>query len=130
MLFWHLGGTTALARYAFRDERMDLRMLALGAIMPDLIDTVQIDAKHSTQDVVEPIALTKQNWGDQVALLGGADIDFMIRSTPDQIAAYARHILDACMPGGRFTFGLGNWVEDAIPPENYLTLVAQTRAYA
>ncbi len=39
MLFWHLGGTIALIRYAFRDERMDLRMLALGAVAPDLIDT-------------------------------------------------------------------------------------------
>lgn len=39
MILWHLGGTIALIRYAFRDERMDLRFLALGAILPDLIDT-------------------------------------------------------------------------------------------
>lgn len=39
MLFWHLGGTVALIRYAFRDERMDLRFLMVGAILPDLIDT-------------------------------------------------------------------------------------------
>lgn len=39
MILWHLGGTIALIRYAFRDERMDLRFLAIGAILPDLIDT-------------------------------------------------------------------------------------------
>lgn len=39
MLLWHLGATTVLARYSFRDERMDLRFLAVGAILPDLIDT-------------------------------------------------------------------------------------------
>jgi len=39
VLFWHLGGTIALIRYAFRDERMDLRLLTLGAVLPDLIDT-------------------------------------------------------------------------------------------
>ncbi|NND04000.1 MAG: hypothetical protein HKN91_14560, partial [Acidimicrobiia bacterium] len=39
MLLWHLGATTALTRYAFRDERMDLRFLLLGAVLPDLIDT-------------------------------------------------------------------------------------------
>ena len=39
MLFWHLGGTTALIRYAFRDERMDLRFLMAGAVLADLIDT-------------------------------------------------------------------------------------------
>lgn len=39
MLFWHLGGTVAFVRYAFRDERMDLRFLMLGAILPNLLDT-------------------------------------------------------------------------------------------
>lgn len=39
MLFWHIGGTIAFIRYAFRDPRMDLRLLALGAVLPDLIDT-------------------------------------------------------------------------------------------
>ena len=39
MLFWHVGATIALIRYAFRDEAMDLRFLAFGAILPDLIDT-------------------------------------------------------------------------------------------
>lgn len=39
MLLWHIAGTTALTRYAFRDELMDLRFLLLGAVLPDLIDT-------------------------------------------------------------------------------------------
>ncbi|MDJ0960985.1 MAG: metal-dependent hydrolase [Acidimicrobiia bacterium] len=39
MLLWHVGGTIALVRYTFRDERMDLRFLILGAVLPDLIDT-------------------------------------------------------------------------------------------
>lgn len=38
MLFWHVGATTAFIRYAFRDPLMDLRFLALGAILADLID--------------------------------------------------------------------------------------------
>ena len=39
MLFWHTGATIAIARYSFRDDRMDLRMLLLGALLPDLVDT-------------------------------------------------------------------------------------------
>lgn len=39
MLFWHVGATIAFTRYAFRDEAMDLRVLALGAVLPDLIDS-------------------------------------------------------------------------------------------
>ncbi len=39
MLFWHLGGTVAVIRYSFRDDRMDLRLLLVGALLPDIIDT-------------------------------------------------------------------------------------------
>ncbi len=39
MLLWHLGATVALVRYAFRDERMDLRFLLLGAVLSDVVDT-------------------------------------------------------------------------------------------
>ncbi len=34
-----MGATIAFVRYAFRDEAMDLRFLAIGALLPDLIDT-------------------------------------------------------------------------------------------
>ncbi|MCP3974998.1 MAG: metal-dependent hydrolase [bacterium] len=39
MFFWHVAATIAITRYSFRDERMDLRFLILGAVLPDLIDT-------------------------------------------------------------------------------------------
>ena len=38
MLFWHLGGGLFLGRWVFRDPAMDLRVLAFGAVLPDLID--------------------------------------------------------------------------------------------
>lgn len=38
MLLWHIGASLAFVRYAFRDPMMDLRYLALGAVLPDLID--------------------------------------------------------------------------------------------
>lgn len=38
MIFWHLGGAIAVFRYVFRDPKVDLRFLALGALLPDLID--------------------------------------------------------------------------------------------
>lgn len=38
MLLWHLGMTTLIARYVFRDPAMDLRWLALGALLPDIVD--------------------------------------------------------------------------------------------
>jgi inner membrane protein len=38
VLLWHIGASTAFTRYAFRDQAMDLRFLALGAVLPDLVD--------------------------------------------------------------------------------------------
>ncbi|MBT8203111.1 MAG: metal-dependent hydrolase [Acidimicrobiia bacterium] len=38
MVFWHIGGAVFLARWVFRDPAMDLRILVLGAVLPDLID--------------------------------------------------------------------------------------------
>lgn len=38
MFFWHLGATVALIRYTFRDERMDLRLLLVGAVAANLMD--------------------------------------------------------------------------------------------
>lgn len=38
MILWHLGMTTLIARYVFRDPAMDLRWLALGALLPDIVD--------------------------------------------------------------------------------------------
>lgn len=37
-MIWHIGMTLAMARFIFGDPRMDLRVLVLGGILPDLID--------------------------------------------------------------------------------------------
>lgn len=99
------------------------------AIMDDLIDTVGIDAKHSTQDVIEPMVITKQRWGDRVGLLGGVDVDFITRTRPDRMRSYTRNILDTCTAGGGFALGVGNWVADSIPIENYLSMLSEARCY-
>ncbi|HSG79718.1 MAG TPA: metal-dependent hydrolase [Acidimicrobiia bacterium] len=38
MVLWHLGVTTLLVRYVFRDPRMDLRWVLVGSLLPDLVD--------------------------------------------------------------------------------------------
>ncbi|MET0832106.1 MAG: metal-dependent hydrolase [Acidimicrobiia bacterium] len=39
MIFWHAGATIAITRATFRDPRMDLRFLVLGALLADVVDT-------------------------------------------------------------------------------------------
>lgn len=38
MLAWHIGAVLLLFRWIFQDPKVDVRFLALGAILPDLID--------------------------------------------------------------------------------------------
>jgi hypothetical protein len=40
MILWHLGGAIFLFRWIFRDPKVDLRLLALGALLPDVADLV------------------------------------------------------------------------------------------
>lgn len=38
MLLYHVAGTLLLFRYIFRDPKVDVRLLVLGAVLPNLID--------------------------------------------------------------------------------------------
>lgn len=55
MLFWHLGAGLWLFRWIFRDPKVDVRFLALGAILPDLIDlpigTLFLADRYSTGEL-------------------------------------------------------------------------------
>ena len=98
--------------------------------MDDLIDDVKIDAKHSTQDVIEPVGVEKQRLGSRVALLGGVDVDFITTAKCADVKAYTNNILEQCFPGGGFALGVGNWVADSIPFENYLAMCEAAREFS
>ena len=38
MILWHLGATLFLFRWIFRDPKVDVRFLAVGALVPDIVD--------------------------------------------------------------------------------------------
>ena len=97
----------------------------LDLVMDDLIEHVGIDAKHSFEDVITPIAEAKQRWGHRIALLGGIDMDLLCRATPDQVRARTRQVLEACMPGGGFALGSGNTVANYVPLENYFAMLEE-----
>ncbi len=93
------------------------------AIMPDLIDDVKIDAKHSFEDAIIPVSEFKKRWGNRVAVLGGLDVDRVARSTPDGVRAYTREILETCAADGGYACGTGNSVPNYVPAANYLAMV-------
>lgn len=98
-------------------------------VIEDLIEDVGIDAYHSFEDVILPVTEFKSRYGDRVAALGGVDMDKLSRYDETALRKYVRHILDQCMPGGRFALGAGNSVANYVPVENYLTMLHTARKY-
>ena len=68
----------------------------LATIMEDLIEDVQIDARHSWEDTILDVRAGKRFWGDRIALLGGIDMDFLCRAErggdPRPGAGHARRL--------------------------------------
>ena len=102
----------------------------LKEIMPDLIDDVKIDAKHSFEDTIELVTDAKREYGDRIALLGGIDVDFLCRNDEQAVRKRVRETLDVCMPGGGYCLGSGNSVTNYVPLDNYLAMLDEGRRYA
>lgn len=98
----------------------------LGAVMPDLIEDVGIDGKHSFEDTFLPVTEAKRLYGDRIAILGGVDMDFLTSRSEAEVRAYTRRLLEACMPGGGFAIGSGNTFANYVPVENYLAMLDET----
>ena len=99
----------------------------LREVIDDLIDDVRIDAKHSFEDAIQPVAEFKRLYGHRVATLGGIDVDMLARGTEEQVRAYTRRVVEDCAPGGGYALGSGNSVANYIPVENFLAMLDEGR---
>jgi uroporphyrinogen decarboxylase len=101
----------------------------LDDIREDLITDVHIDAKHSFEDTIESVVDWKRKDGHRVSLLGGIDVDFLCRSTQEEVRARVRATLAVCQPGGGYCLGTGNTVANYIPLDNYLAMLDEGRRF-
>jgi uroporphyrinogen decarboxylase len=97
------------------------------AIMGDLIDDVGIDAKHSFENAIMPVAEFQSVYGRRIGVLGGVDIDVLARRSPEGVRADVRRTIDICHPRGRFAIGSGNSIPSYIPVENYLAMLDEAQ---
>ena len=98
-------------------------------LIDDLMDDVKLDAFHSFQDPILPIADFQERYGNRLAAMGGVDMDKLCRLNEGPLRRYMRGILDECMPKGRFIFGSGNTVTNYTPIENYLLMLEESRRW-
>lgn len=97
----------------------------LAEVYDDLIDDCKIDAKHSFEDVILPVAEFKRIYGKRITPIGGLDVDFICRSTKDDIRAYTRKQIEACFSDGYWALGTGNSLTNYMPVENYITVLEE-----
>ncbi len=101
----------------------------LQEVMEDLITTVQIDAKHSFEDKIEPVEAVHARYGTRIALLGGVDVDLLTRGNEQQVRARTRTLLDQLGPSGSWCLGTGNSVANYIPVRNYLAMLDEGKRW-
>ncbi len=99
----------------------------IDALMDDVIDGLHYDGKHSYEDVILPVEEAYERWGRRIAILGGIDVDFVCRSTPEAISARASAMLTRTATRGGYALGTGNSVPDYVPQAHWEALVAPAR---
>jgi uroporphyrinogen decarboxylase len=85
---------------------------------------MKYDAKHSYEDLIVPVEDAYERWGRRIAILGGIDVDFLCRSTPDAIRARSRAMLDRSAARGGYALGSGNSIPGYVPDEGYFAMIA------
>lgn len=101
----------------------------IEAVVPDIIDTVKIDAKHSFEDGAIPVTDFFDRYGERVGIIGGLDIDFLSQSSEEAVRAKTREVLEHCHADGGYVLGTGNSVTDYLPTANYLAMLEEGRRF-
>lgn len=97
----------------------------LRQVWDDIIDDMRFDAKHSYEDIIQPVEEAYEQYGGRIAILGGLDIDFLCRSEPDAVYRRAKEMLERTQDRGGYALGSGNSITRYMPRESFL---AMTRA--
>lgn len=96
----------------------------LEAVMDDVIDDMKYDGKHSFEDKIEPVEDAYERWGGRIAILGGIDVDFVCRSTPDAIIVRSKAMLERAAERGGYALGTGNSVPEYVPQDSYFAMIS------
>jgi len=95
----------------------------LAAVMDDVIGVMKYDAKHSYEDKIMPVEEAYVRWGGRIATLGGIDVDFVCRNTPQAIHERSLAMLKKAEKAGGYALGTGNSVPEYVPTEKYLAMI-------
>ena len=81
------------------------------------------DGKHSYQDNILPVEDAYERWHNHIAILGGIDVDYLIRRESCDISARCQSMLERTEARGGWALGTGNSVPEYIPQDKYFTMI-------
>lgn len=92
-------------------------------IMDDIIYDMKYDGRHSYEDKIVPVEKAYELWGDKIAILGGIDVDFLVRSSEEDIRKRAENLLEMSKDKGGYALGSGNSIPEYISNEHYFAMI-------
>jgi uroporphyrinogen decarboxylase len=92
-------------------------------IIEDIIEDLRFDGRHSYEDNIMPVEIAYEKYHDRIAIIGGIDVRFICESTPDEVYARSKAMLDRASERGGFALGTGNSVPEYMPDENFFALI-------
>ena len=92
------------------------------AVVKDISEDIKMDGRHSYEDNILPVEEAYKKYHNEFAVLGGMDIDFLARKSPEEIYNRSVRMLEAAPTG--YALGTGNSIAPYIPLENYLAMIA------
>ncbi|NJD04753.1 MAG: hypothetical protein FIA99_19620 [Ruminiclostridium sp.] len=96
----------------------------LERVMDDITNVIKYDAKHSYEDKILPVEEAYERWSDRIAIFGGIDMDFICRSTPEEVYMRSAAMLERTAGRGGYALGSGNSIPGYVPDENYLAMIS------
>jgi len=91
-------------------------------VYDDIIDFVKMDGKHSYEDVIQPVEDAYEMLNPRIAVLGGIDLDFLCRQTPDNIRKRCNEMFERSESRGGYAVGTGNSTPYYIPTDNFFAM--------
>jgi len=91
--------------------------------MGDVTNELKYDGKHSFEDQIISVEEAYDTWGESISILGGIDVDFIVRSSPELIYKRSKEMLERAQDKGGFALGSGNSITNYVPFENYLAMI-------
>lgn len=92
-------------------------------IVDSIADELGYDGRHSYEDAILPVEEAYEKYHDRFAILGGIDLDFICRSTPEAVYTRSKKMLERTRGRGGYALGTGNSVPEYTPDEGFFAMI-------